>query len=66
MRNETSPTVTDWVAIIKLALVVSLFAAAAAAALVGHVAERTIVVSVILVATVASWYQLEHAGVKRH
>ncbi|MCU1358851.1 MAG: hypothetical protein JWN99_140 [Ilumatobacteraceae bacterium] len=53
--------ITDWADMVRLALIVSLFAGAAAMALVGHVSEMAIVVSVIVIATMASWFHLEHA-----
>lgn len=70
MRNETqtetTATVTNWAAQFKLALVVSLIAAMSAMLLAGYVAESTIIVSVIVAATAASWYQLEHAVTPQH
>lgn len=70
MGNTTDAV--DWAATIRLAVVVSAFAALAALALAGHLAETTIVVGVIVVATMASWYQLEQppapepARIRRH
>jgi hypothetical protein len=52
----------DWPGMMRLALIVSLFAAAAAMALVDHMSETAIVLSVIVLATMASWFHLEHAG----
>lgn len=52
--------VTDWVALLRLALVCSVFAALAAIALDEHLADTTIVVCVIVAATMASWFQIEH------
>lgn len=51
---------TDWPAMLRLAMVASAFAALAAVALSGFVAETTIVVCVIVAATMASWFQIEH------
>jgi hypothetical protein len=64
---------TDWPAMFRLALIASVVAALAAIALTGVVAETTIVVCVIVAATMASWFQIEHhrpaprgIRVKRH
>jgi hypothetical protein len=62
---------TDWSAHLRLALVASVFAALSAVALAGHVSETAIVISVIVLATMASWYQmerpvLEHALSRTH
>ena len=51
--------------------VVSVFAALAAVALAGHVSESVIVLGVIVLATMASWFQmerpvLEHALTRTH
>ncbi|MBI5090359.1 MAG: hypothetical protein HZB15_16300 [Actinobacteria bacterium] len=50
----------DWPALLRLGMVVGVAAAAAAVALHGFVSETTIVVTVIVLATMASWFQLEH------
>lgn len=72
MRNETTCTALDtsatlddgarpdWSASIRLAIVVSVFAALSSMLLAGYVSEVTIVVLVIVGGTMASWYQLEH------
>jgi hypothetical protein len=52
----------DWPDMVRLAVIVSVFAGAAAMALVGRVPETAIVVTVIVLATMASWFHLEHAG----
>jgi hypothetical protein len=67
MHNENSRSASDinWMASVKLACVISLFAATAAMCLAGYVAESTIILCVIVGATVASWYQLEHHAVTR-
>ena len=49
----------DWTDMVRLAAIVSLFAGATAMALVGHVSEMTIVIGVIVLATMASWFHLE-------
>ena len=51
---------TDWPALLRLAVVASVFAALAAVALSGVVTETAIVVCVIVAATMASWFQIEH------
>ena len=56
--------IIDWGAQVRLALVVSMFAALAAVALAGHVGEPVIVVGVIVLATMASWYQMERHGLE--
>ncbi|MFM2071480.1 MAG: hypothetical protein RLZZ623_1743 [Actinomycetota bacterium] len=67
MHTKASRSASDinWVASVKLACIVSLFAATAAMCLAGYVAESTIILCVIVGATIASWYQLEHHGVAR-
>lgn len=60
-RSRTVP-VTDWRAQLRLALIASVAAAVAAIALAGFVPEAVIVVGVIVLATMASWYQLEIAS----
>jgi Flp pilus assembly protein TadB len=57
---ERSDSGTNWASTLKLACVASIFSALCAMLLVGHVAETTIIVVVIVGATLASWYQLEH------
>src|SRR5215207_2644390 len=54
----------DWGAQVRLALVMSVFAALSAIALAGHVGESVIVVGVIVRATMASWYQMERPGLE--
>ena len=49
----------DWRGQVRLAFVASVFAALAAVALARHVSESVIVIGVIVLATMASWYQLE-------
>ena len=51
---------TDWLGVLRLATVVSVVAALAAVALSGLMTETTIVVCVIVAATMASWFQIEH------
>jgi hypothetical protein len=50
---------TDWSAQLKLAFVVSVFAALSAVALAGHLSESVIICGVIVLATMASWFQME-------
>ena len=52
----------DWRAQFRLALVLSVFAGLAAVALAGHVSESAIVLGVIVLATMASWYSMERPG----
>jgi hypothetical protein len=54
----------DWGAQLRLALVVSVFAGIAAMALASLVAETAIILGVIVVATMASWYQMERPGLE--
>lgn len=49
----------DWRATALLGIVASMAAAIMAVALAGRVPEPAIIVSVIIVSSVASWYQLE-------
>jgi Flp pilus assembly protein TadB len=49
----------DWAQSVRLGVIASVIAALVAVALVGHVAEQTIIVSVIVLATMASWFQIE-------
>ena len=59
LTSDSEDTGTDWSAQLKLALVVSVFAALSAVALAGHISESVIVCGVIVLATVASWFQME-------
>ena len=61
VRSSNLP-VTDWRAHLRLAAIASVAAAIAAIALAGFVPEAVIVVGVIVLATMASWYQLEIAS----
>jgi hypothetical protein len=54
----------DWGAQLRLAVVMSVFAGLAAVALASHVAETAIILGVIVVATMASWYQMERPGLE--
>jgi hypothetical protein len=56
---DTRPA-TDWRALVRLGLVCGAFAALAAIALNEHLTDTTIVVCVIVAATMASWFQIEH------
>ena len=55
-----APAHTDWLGVVRLAVVVSMAAALAAVALSGVMTEIAIVVCVIVAATMASWFQIEH------
>ncbi|MEX1106118.1 MAG: hypothetical protein WEB78_07970 [Ilumatobacteraceae bacterium] len=50
----------DWAGTCRLALVVSILAAASALLLSRLVGETALVVSVIVAGTMVSWFQLEH------
>lgn len=52
----------DWWAIARLGAVASTVAAIAAASLHGIVADTSIIVSVIVASTMASWFQLERGS----
>ena len=60
LDRQTEWARTDWPAMLRLAMVAGVFAALAAVALSGVVAETTIVVCVIVAGTMASWFQIEH------
>ncbi len=49
----------DWAREVRLAVVLSILAAASAALLAGHVGERTIVVGVIVIASLVAWHRVE-------
>ncbi len=55
----------DWAASCRLALVVSILAAAAALLLSTVVGETALVVTVIVAATAISWFHLEHGQLSR-
>lgn len=55
----------DWAASCRLALVVSILAAAAALLLSTVVGETALVVTVIVAATAVSWFHLEHGQLSR-
>jgi hypothetical protein len=55
----------DWAASCRLALVVSILAAAAALLLSAVVGETALVVTVIVAATAISWFHLEHGQLTR-
>ena len=59
---DTNARDIDWRAHLRLALVAGACAAIAAVLLAGVLPETVIVVSVIVLATMASWYQLEIAS----
>jgi len=54
----------DWGAQLRLAIIVSVFAGLSAVALAGHLSESVIVLGVIVLATMASWYQMERPGLE--
>jgi len=62
-ESET-PDRVDWRAQFRLGVAASIFAALAAVALAGHVSESVIVLGVIVLATMASWYQMERPGLE--
>ena len=55
----------DWAASCRLALVVSILAAAASLLLSTVVGETALVVTVIVAATATSWFHLEHGQLSR-
>jgi hypothetical protein len=55
----------DWAASCRLALVVSIVAAAVALGLVAVVGETTAIVMVIVAATATSWFHLEQGQLTR-
>lgn len=57
LGNEETTSV--WSGSIRLAAMFSAFAALAAVVLAGHVPDTTIVVSIIVLGTMLSWFQLE-------
>ena len=69
--DSTATGGIDWRAQLMLALVASIFSGFAAVALSGLLSEQVIVVAVIVLATMASWYQMErpdlgHALTRTH
>jgi hypothetical protein len=58
------PDRIDWRAQVRLVFVASVFAALAAVALARELSESVIVVGVIVLATMASWYQMERPGLE--
>jgi len=68
MNEHRDHVSTDWHAIVMLGVVASIVAALSAVALAAVLSETTIVVGVIIAATLASWFQLEHGSrpVGRH
>gem|GEM_PF-7109947 len=55
----------EWVPTLRLGAVASVLAALAAIALGRHLPEPTIVVGIIVLATMASWFQLEQPPAPR-
>lgn len=68
MNDHADHMSIDWRAIVLLGVVASVVAALSAVALAAVLSETTIVVGVIVAATLASWFQLEHGArpVHRH
>jgi hypothetical protein len=68
MNDYPDHVPNDWRAIMLLGVVASIVAALSAVALAAVLSETTIVVGVIIAATLASWFQLEHGSrpVARH
>lgn len=64
-RSDRAGLRIDWAASCRLALVVSIVAAAAALLLSAVVGETALVVTVIVAATVTSWFHLEHGQLSR-
>lgn len=64
-RNDRTGLRIDWAASCRLALVVSILAAAAALLLSAVVGETALVVTVIVAATAISWFHLEHGQLSR-
>ena len=64
-RDDRAGLRIDWAASCRLALVVSVVAAAAALLLSAVVGETALVVTVIVAATATSWFHLEHGQLSR-
>jgi hypothetical protein len=63
-EGPETPSLIDWGAQLRLAAVLSVFSALAAVALAGHLSESVIVLGVIVLGTMASWYQMERPGLE--
>ena len=60
-QHEDDVPTREWWASIRLATAFSIVAALGALLLAGHVPETTIVVSIIAIGTMLSWFHLEDA-----
>ena len=60
-QHEDEVPTSEWWASIRLATVFSIIAGLGALLLAGRVPETTIVVSVIVIGTMLSWFHLEDA-----
>jgi hypothetical protein len=65
LHTATAPDTTEhiadssWMSQIKLAIVLSVIAAASVLALAGRVSDRTLIVGVIVVASAVAWSRVE-------
>jgi len=59
-------TGVDWTAMVRMAAITSVIAAMVAALTYGLLPDTTIIVSIIVVATMASWYRLDHPHGRAH
>ena len=59
-HDRADAPVTDWSGVLRLAIVAGVVAGLVAIALHDVVTERTLVVGIIVAATMASWFQIEH------
>lgn len=57
--HDDETTTGSWSSSVRLAAMFSVLAALAAVVLAGHVPDTTIVVSIIVLGTMLSWFQLE-------
>jgi hypothetical protein len=61
MRSDVEDrSAVEWSGVLKLAVVAGIVAALVAVALHDYVSETTLVVSIIVLGTMASWFQIEH------
>jgi len=65
LAGARSNHAVDWAAQIKLAVVLSVVVALTAAALAGRVADTTIVLGAIVVASLVAWSRVEPAPARR-
>jgi hypothetical protein len=59
-HENTTNNGVDWTAMVRLAAITSVIAAMVAALAYGLLPNTTIIVTIIVVATMASWYRLDH------